>query len=138
MKRRLIKNDKSTTDLATELTGLCDQHKLIATTGAFTLFKCHMRYGKLHKTTKDIRGFIISSSNQIFLFELQEECKGLAEEFCSYVVFYPSLRKSPITNYAADNQHGPTSHPDLFWEYHFLELKDWIVQLQLKPPNDCS
>ena len=69
----LIKNDKSTTDLTTELTGLCDQHKLIATNGALTLFKCHTRYGKLHRTTKNIWSFLVSSTNQIFLLELWEE-----------------------------------------------------------------
>ena len=70
MKWGLIKNDKSTTDLTTELTCLCDQHKPIVTNGAFTLFKCHTRYGKLHRTTKNIRSFLVSSANQIFLFEL--------------------------------------------------------------------
>ena len=61
---RLIKNDKSTTDLRTELAGLCDQHKLIATNDAFTLFKCHTRYGKLLRTTKNIQSFLVSSTNQ--------------------------------------------------------------------------
>ena len=70
MKWGLIKNNKSTTDLTTELTGLCDQHKLIVTNGAFTLFKCHTRYGKLHRTTKNTWSFFISSTNQIVLFEL--------------------------------------------------------------------
>ena len=46
----LIKNDKSTTDLNTELTCLCDQ--LIVTNGALTLFKCHTRHGKLHRTLR--------------------------------------------------------------------------------------
>ena len=73
MKGRLIKNDKSTTDLTTELTGLCDQRKLVATNGAFTLFESHTWYGKLHRTTKNIRSFLVSSTNQIFLFELKEE-----------------------------------------------------------------
>ena len=27
----------------------------------------------------------------------------LAGEFCSYITFYPSFRKSPIKKYAADN-----------------------------------
>ena len=70
----LIKNDKSTTDLTTELTGLCDQHKLIATNDALTLFKCHTRYGKLHRTAKNIRSFLVFSTNQFFLLELWEKC----------------------------------------------------------------
>ena len=73
MKGGLIKNDKLTIDLTTELTGLWDQHKLIAPMGAFTLSKCHTWYGKLHRTTKNIRSFLVSSTNQIFLFELKEE-----------------------------------------------------------------
>ena len=70
MKGELIKTDKSTTDLTTELTGLCHQHKLIATNDAFTLFKCDTRYGKLLRTTKNIQSFLVSSANQFFLFEL--------------------------------------------------------------------
>ena len=73
MKGGLIKNDKLTIDLTTELTGLWDQHKLIAPMGTFTLSKCHTWYGKLHRTTKNIRSFLVSSTNQIFLFELKEE-----------------------------------------------------------------
>ena len=70
MKGGLIKNDKSTTDLTTELSGLCNQHKLIETKGTLTLFKCHARYGKLHRTTKNIRSFLDSSRNRFFLLEL--------------------------------------------------------------------
>ena len=29
-------------------------------------------------------------------------------------------------------------HPDIFWAYHFLEVKDWIVQRYPKPPNGCN
>ena len=65
-----MKNDKSITDSTTELIGLCDQHKLIATNGALTLFKCHTWYGKLHRRTKNIPSFLVSSTNQIFLLEL--------------------------------------------------------------------
>ena len=103
MKGRLIKNDKSTTDLTTELTGFCDQHKLIATNGAFTLFKCHTLHGKLLKTTKNIQNFLVSSTNQFFCLNSRKNGKGLGEKFCSYIVFYPSLPKSPIKKYAADN-----------------------------------
>ena len=53
-----MKNDKSTTDLTTKLTGIFDQHKLIATNGAFALLKCHARYAKLHRTTRNIRSFL--------------------------------------------------------------------------------
>ena len=63
MKGGLIKNDKSTTDLTTELTSLCHQHKLIATNGAFTLFKCYTRYVKLLRTTKNIKSFLVSNTN---------------------------------------------------------------------------
>ena len=112
---RLIKNDKSTTGLSTELTGLCNQHKLIATNGALTLFKCHTRYGKLHRTTKNIRSFLVSSTNHFFCWNSEKNGEGLAGEFFSYIAFYPTLQKSRIEKYAADNQDYPTS---LFFNQH--------------------
>ena len=72
---KLIKNDKSTTDLTTELTSICDQHKLIATNGALTLFKYHKRNGKLHRTTRNIWSFPVSSTNQFFFGTLRRMVK---------------------------------------------------------------
>ena len=64
-------------------------------------------------------------TSRVFLFLVQT---NLAGEFCCCIVFYPSLPKSPIKKYAADNQHDPiVPHPDLFWAYRFLEVKNWIV-----------
>ena len=57
----------------------------------------------------------------VFLFLVQTKLfcwnsgKDLAGEFCSYIVFYPSLRKSPIKKCTADNQHDPTS---LLFNHH--------------------
>ena len=55
-----MRNDELITDLVLsknltsfqEMTGLCDYHKLIVNNHALILFKCHMRYGILHRTTK--------------------------------------------------------------------------------------
>ena len=102
MKEGLIKNDKSTADLTTELTGLCDQHKLIATNGAFALFKCHARYGKLLRRTKKIRSFLFLVQTNFFRLNSRKNGKNLAGKFCSYIVFYPTLPKLPIKKYAAD------------------------------------
>ena len=71
----LMKNDELTTDLVSsakltafqKLTRLCDYHKLILNNQALTLFKCHMRYRTLHRTTKNIWGFSVFSRNQFFL-----------------------------------------------------------------------
>ena len=74
-----------------------------------------MWHGKLHRTTKNIRSFLVSSKNQIFLLDSEKNGKGLEGEFCSYIVLYPSLRKSPVKKYATGNQHDPTS---LFFNQH--------------------
>ena len=74
-----MKNDESTTDLVLfkkltsfqKLTGLRDHHKLIVNNGALILFKCHMRFGILHRTSKNIWGFLFSSTNQFFLLQLE-------------------------------------------------------------------
>ena len=81
-----MKNDGSTTDLALskklisfqKLTGLCDYHKLIVNNRALTLFKCHTRYGILHRTTKSIWGFLGFGTNQFFCDIPKENGKGLA------------------------------------------------------------
>ena len=79
--------------------------------------------------------FLFLVRTKFFCFNSRKNGKGLEGEFCSYIVFYPSLRKSPIKKYTADNQHDPTvPHLDIFWAYRFLEVKDCIVQLHLKPP----
>ena len=70
----LMKNDELTKDLVLskkltsfqKLTGLCDYHKLIVNNHALKLFKFHMGYGILHRTTKNIWGFLVFSTNQFF------------------------------------------------------------------------
>ena len=70
-----MKNDELTTDLVLskkltsfqKLTGLCDYHKLIVNNHVLTLFKSHMRYRIPHRTTKNIWGFLVFSTNQFVL-----------------------------------------------------------------------
>ena len=78
-----MKNDKSTTDLTTKLTGICDQHKLIVTNGAFALFKCHTRYAKLHRTTRIIRSFLFLVQTKFFCLNSGKNGKDLTGELCS-------------------------------------------------------
>ena len=81
-----MKNDGSTTDLALskklisfqKLTGLCDYHKLIVNNRALTLFKCHTRYGILHRTTKNIWGFLVFNTNQSFCDNFKKNGNGHA------------------------------------------------------------
>ena len=71
----LMKNDESTTDLVLsknftsfqKLTGLCDYHKLIVNNLVLVIFKCHTRYGILHRTSKNIWSFLIFCAKQIFV-----------------------------------------------------------------------
>ena len=59
--------------------------------------------------------FLFLVQTNFFCWNSEQNGKGLAGEVSSYIVFYPSLRKSPIKKYAADNQHDPTS---LFFNQH--------------------
>ena len=47
--------------------------------------------------------FLFLVQTNIFCWSSEKNGKGVAGEFCSYIVFYPSLRKSPIEKCAADN-----------------------------------
>ena len=59
--------------------------------------------------------FLFLVQTNFFCWNSEQNGKGLAGEVSSYIVFYPSLRKSPIKKYAADNQHDPAS---LFFNQH--------------------
>ena len=70
-----MKNDELITDLVLskkltsfqKLAGLCDSYKLVVNNHVIPLFKCHMRYRIPHRTTKNIWGFLVFSTNQFFL-----------------------------------------------------------------------
>ena len=47
--------------------------------------------------------FLFLVQTNFFCLNSRKNGKGLAGKFCSYIVFYPSLPKSPIKKYAADN-----------------------------------
>ena len=47
--------------------------------------------------------FLFLVQTKYFCWNSEKNGKGLAGEFCSYIVFYQSLRKSLIKKYAADN-----------------------------------
>ena len=82
-----MKNDESTTDLVLskklasfqKLTGLCEYHKLIVNNLALTLFKLHTWYGILHRTSKNIWGFLVSSiQTNFFCDNFKKNVEGLA------------------------------------------------------------
>ena len=47
--------------------------------------------------------FLFLVQTKFFCLNSRKNDKGLAGEFCGYIVLHPSLRNSPIKNYAADN-----------------------------------
>ena len=47
--------------------------------------------------------FLFLVQTKYFCSNSEKNGKGLAGEFCSYIVFYPSLQKSPVKKYAVDN-----------------------------------
>ena len=49
--------------------------------------------------TRHLRGFLKPGYGK----KIIKDNTVLAGEFCGYITFYPSLRKSPIKKYAADN-----------------------------------
>ena len=59
--------------------------------------------------------FLFLVQTKFFCWNSEKNGKGLTEEYCSYIVFQPSLRKPSLQKYAADNQHDPTS---LFLNQH--------------------
>ena len=112
-----MKNDELITDLVLskkltsfqEMTGLCDYHKLIVNNDTLILFKCHMRYGILHRTTKT-SGFSCLQYKPIF-FAITTPRKMIKFSLVRGIlqlVFYPSLRESPIKKYATDIQYAQT------------------------------
>ena len=70
-----MRNDELITDLVLskkltsfqEMTGLCDYHKLVVNNHALILFKCHMRYGILHRTTKKSGVFLSLVQTNFFV-----------------------------------------------------------------------
>ena len=94
-----MKNDELTTDLVLskkltsfqKLTG--DYHKLIVNNHALTLFKCHVRYGILQRTTKNIWGFLVFSKKQFFCDNSKKNAKGLASQRNLVVSVLPKSSK---------------------------------------------
>ena len=81
-----MKNDELITDLVLpkkltsfqEMTGLCDYHKLVVNNHALILFKCHMRYGILHRTTKKSGVFLSLVQTNFFCNNSKKNGKVLA------------------------------------------------------------
>ena len=95
----LMKNDELTTDLVLskkltsfqKLTG--DYHKLIVNNHALTLFKCHVRYGILQRTTKNIWGFLVFSKKQFFCDNSKKNAEGLTSQRNLVVSVLPKSSK---------------------------------------------
>ena len=51
---------------------------------------------------KTFRVFLFLVQTKYFCWNSEKNGKGLAGGFSRYIVFYPSIRKSPIRKYAAD------------------------------------
>ena len=64
---------------------------------------CHAELQK----TSGVFFFLVQAN--FFGWSSEKDGKGLAGEFCNFIVFYPSLRKSPIKKHAASNYYDPTS-----------------------------
>ena len=47
--------------------------------------------------------FLVQTIFFFFCWNSEKNGEGLAGEFFSYIAFYPTLQKSPIDKYAADN-----------------------------------
>ena len=71
--------------------------------------------GNYTEQQKTSGAFLFLVKTKFFCGDSEKNGKSLAGEFCSYIEFYPSLRKFPIKKYTADNQHDPTS---LFFNQH--------------------
>ena len=68
--------------------------------------------------------FLFLVQTKLFCLNSRKNGKGLAEEFCSYIVLYPTLRKSAITKYAADNCMTQQCRIQIFFGYTvFLKLR---------------
>ena len=73
--------------------------------------------------------FLFLVKTKFFCWNSEKNGKGLAGEFLSYIVVYPSLGNSLIKKYAADNYHDPTS---LFLTSIKLDTSDVFTRIITK------
>ena len=59
--------------------------------------------GNYTEQQKTFEVFLFLVQTNFFCWNSEKNVKDLAGEFCTYIVFYPSLRKLPIKMFAADN-----------------------------------
>ena len=85
------------------MTGLCDQYMLIKPMAPLHYLNAIRGTENYREQQKTSGMFLFLVQTKYFCWNSEKNGKGLAREFCSYIVFYPILQKSPIKKSAADN-----------------------------------